>query len=375
MEYFDDKGVEEEERRNTAFTLLRALREIVTIARRFQQPISYEKAKDFLYDLDIDLYKKIDNLLPFKNESDIVKLYKELAKANSSQGEGLFAVTPESLLRKDIEGFENLLKSSEDKEYTRIKREILARKEALKYFEPKAMSEDKILHQDLNNILSNKYDYFKNVSSGTKQKDFELSDDRILRLRLYHPDKAERVTGTDLVYEFYDLRERKVRLIHLQYKLWDKGNLYLNSGNAKAQIEKMKSVLCGSGFCKENLSVGEINLFRFPHCCGFLRPTDGLSNSEQMKSSGYYIPICQLLTESENSKKLSRKVVSKECVSNEIFEDLFILNKVGSKWIPLDDLDRFYREKNLESNLENMLCRAQEVKIFSDEEIQRAKPK
>src|SRR5690606_15016336 len=144
--------------------------------------------------------------------------------------------------------------------------------EALKYFEPKKMSEDKILHQDFNNILSHKHKIFANEFNSPKQKDYLLTDDRILRLRLYHPDRAERVTGTDLVYELYDLKEGRVRLVHLQYKLWNKGNLYLNSGNAKGQIEKMKSILCGSGFCREQLPRIGNNEFRFPYCSGFFRP-------------------------------------------------------------------------------------------------------
>lgn len=108
MNYFQNSNFEEQERRNTAFNLVRAIRDAVSIAKRAQQPITYENAIDMVHDLDSEIYHQIVNLLSVKNESDTVKYYKQMAIAKS---EGLFQYKPSDLINQDLKEHQELLKN------------------------------------------------------------------------------------------------------------------------------------------------------------------------------------------------------------------------------------------------------------------------
>ena len=58
--------------------------------------------------------------------------------------------------------------------------------------------------------------------------DYTLGKDSYLRLRLLHPENMEAVTGADLVYEQHYLKKRKIRVMFLQYKIWDEKSATLN---------------------------------------------------------------------------------------------------------------------------------------------------
>lgn len=61
MEYFDDKNINEDERRNTAFQLVSSVREAINLARNEPNPITYEKTLDMLHDLNPIIYAPVAN--------------------------------------------------------------------------------------------------------------------------------------------------------------------------------------------------------------------------------------------------------------------------------------------------------------------------
>lgn len=356
MQYFGDTTIDEENKRNAIFTAMNALREGITIARRSPQHLSYERVFDVIYELDPLLYEQAISLLTQKNESDTVKLYKEMANAKKAD--------PVSLIEDAILTYETLLRQS-DSETTFIKKKIFELEFAKEYFNPRKVSENQILNSDF--TLAGRNSFFeKTLYENEQRKDYKLTDNRILRIRLAHPDKYEQIIGSDMIYEQFDLRDNTVRFVHLQYKTWNSKILYFSSSsNLIPQINKLSKNICGSGFCKEEEEEGN---FRFPFCSAFLRPTSYiLKPDSKLVSTGEHIPVCKV-KELEKEGKITFDGMKKNSVGHKIFEELFIRNSLGSKKIYIETLEKFYSDKGLLSNLENIRVHLCEVICESESE-------
>jgi hypothetical protein len=246
-----------------------------------------------------------------------------------------------------------------------IQRRIFALESALEYFQPEDISENYILNHDFS--LTHKHDFFrKKLYDSAKVKDYKLTGKRVLRLRLLHPDKAERIIGSDLVYEQFDLRNERVRFIHLQYKTWNTERLYFSQGNMVDQIEKLDKNICKSGFCENEDGSNFSDNYRFPYCSAFLRPTSYLAKPDSpFISSGIHLPICMVNRIRETDKKIDKKNIRGKSVGHRIFEELFINKHIGSRWISIDQLEKFYEEKGITSEMKRLRVHAQEVLIRS----------
>lgn len=99
MTYFSNPSFDEEERRNIAFQSVIAIRESISMAKKSPQPITYEQALDLIHDLNPEIYKQVTTLLSNKNESDVVKYYKEKAE--------ILSAAPTTLIDADIIEHEN----------------------------------------------------------------------------------------------------------------------------------------------------------------------------------------------------------------------------------------------------------------------------
>jgi len=368
MKYYQNTNFEEHERRNVAFNLVRAIRDSVSIAKRVQQPITYEKAIDMVYDLDSDVYSQIINLLNTKNESDTVKYYKQMAVAKS---EGLFQFQPTDLIKQDLKEHQELLKNTTiDADKLRfIKRKIQEQKGALEYFTPRKVSEHKILERDFS--LEPKHEFFKKKLYETDNyKDYDLSENRVLRLRMLHPDREEAIIGADLIYEFFDLLKEEVRFIHLQYKTWDEQVLYLNQGSIKEQLTKLQLNVCRAGLCSDENGAKFPNNYRLPYCSAFFRPTNKIQSVDSaLHSVGNHIPVCEVLKIMQNEPKLTRKNMRGNFLTSDNFMDLFIGNILGSRWIRLTSLEKYYEEKDILSLTNSIRVHAQEVQTYSEEAV------
>jgi hypothetical protein len=363
MQYFNDSRFSEDERRNTAFQIVNAIREAINLGRVAPTSITYENALDIIEDIDREMYTSFISLLSNKNESDKVKLYKEIAETLSTVEE---QVTPLELIQRDLDKMSELSLIADDKRF--IKKELFQLKAAKEYFLPRTISEHKILEHDFylaerDNILG------KPIYQNSSFKDYKLTDKNILRLRLAHPDKIEEALGADLIYEQFDLRLENVRFVHLQYKMWNNNTLYLNDDRLNKQIKKMEGNLCKSGYCMGYQDSNKDKEFRFPYCSGFIRPTTKILNSEnKLVSTGIHIPICFVIEKSNSDHKLTKENCQNKSISYKIFEELFHSNMLGSRWIKIKELEHFYEQKGIGAMVNNIRVHAQEIRIQTEEE-------
>lgn len=364
MSYFSDNSADEQERRNDAFQLLCALREAITISKRSRQAIPYKKALQLINDISPETHKEVSDLLTKTNESEIVKYYKQKAEALSAEANA--KISPEQLIEKDLNEERRVLALGENTNL--IQRKIFELESALEYFQPEDISENYILNHDFS--LTHKHEFFnRKLYDSAKVKDYELTGKRVLRLRLLHPDKAERIIGSDLVYEQFDLKTERVRFIHLQYKTWNTNTLYFSQGNMIDQIEKLDKNICKSGYCQNNSGSKFSENYRFPYCSAFLRPTSYLTKPDSsLISSGIHLPICMVNKIRQTDKKIDTKNTHGKSVGHRIFEELFIDKHIGSRWITIDELEKFYKDKGITSETGRIRIHAQEVITQSEEE-------
>lgn len=251
IKLFEDPTISDEDKKDFAFQATVAMRDALNIASKKQQPPTYEQAIRFFYELDPTLYTRICEILTEKNESETVKLYKEKARLESFKRDK--DVTAEDLLNEDINNLKQLklLPNAEKEKTNSINREIAKLTAAIVALQPRHLTENAILNWDA--TLSKRgnltgEEFFSDFSF----KDFKLSKDRYLRIRLLHPDKAEHTTGADLLYEQVDVANQRIKIILLQYKVWNDGVLYFSTNkNLVDQIKKLDKVVCNCGYCDE----------------------------------------------------------------------------------------------------------------------------
>lgn len=357
--YYNNPQFSEDERRDVAFQTVNAMRETLTLSRNSTMPVTYEYAFNVIHTLNPQLYDNIIDLLTSKNENEMVKLYKEEAEASSTPEN---PITPVDLIEKEMDRVQGLIdKSASPLIYQQKK--MLQLTAAREHFQPRKRSEHKSLSHDF--TLRRREDFFgKPLYENDDYKDFKIGRGKRLRLRLLHPDHAEAILGVDLVYENFDLANNRVRFAHMQYKSWNAKVLYLSSvQNLKGQLDKMEKHLCKSGYCKGPKGQNQRD-YRFPYCSGFLRPTSKLQRPDsKLISTGLHIPICQALDLFRTDQKITDENSKERSIKGSIFEDLFISNTAGSRWIDIDELEKFYEEKNLLSHTNTIRLHAQEVEL------------
>lgn len=357
MNYFSNQEMDEGERRDVAFQLVNALREVVSISKKLNQPISYEQTLDFVQDLNPEMYDSITVLLDRKNESDWVKYYKELADAQSTEDK---TVNPVDLIEKDLNELDKIALNKENKRF--LKKRIRDYKNAIEYFQPRKISEHKILNRDM--YLAERKDLKIQGKIYEKEEfvDYRLEKDNVLRLRLLHPDNAENILGADLIYEHIDTKSGYVRFLHMQYKTWNNKTLNFKAGSLSAQIEKMEQNLCKAGYCNNSEGKKTLKNYRMPFCCAFLRPTSKMQNSDsKMVSTGLHVPICEVKKIMETEKSLTKDNVKGKNVSYKIFDELFNARMIGSRWLTYEEHTNFYKERNL-LDVDNIIrLHAQEI--------------
>ncbi len=366
MSYFSDNSIEEEDRRNDAFKILCALRDALTIGKRGHQPVPYKKALQLIYDISPDLHKEISDLLTKTNQSEVVKYYIQKAEAHTLENPTK-PFTPEEIIKRDIAEEKRLLKLGDNLHL--IRKKIFELEASLDYFEPEDISENSFLNHDFN--LVSRHEYFeKKLYDTAKLKDYQLSGNRVLRLRLLHPDKAERIIGSDLVYEQFNLKTELVRFMHLQYKTWNTNVLYLSQGNIADQIQKLDNNICKAGYCNSNDGTKHSKNYRFPYCSAFLRPTSYIRKPDSsLISTGIHIPICMIhKIQAEGDNQINKKNSRHKSIGHKIFEELFIENSIGSRWMTIAQLEKFYKEKGIASDTARIRVHAQEVIYQSEEE-------
>lgn len=373
MEFFKkDNDINDDLKRDVAFQAVVGMRDAVSLATRKGQPPSYEQSLRLYNDLDPEIYNDFDQLLAEKNDNDIVKLYREEAKLQTSVAGR--QIDPADLINNEIDRLKKLKSkasvSSDDVKY--INRKIAQLYGGLENLKPRHLTENAILTRDFAQVDRSQV-FGEKILSDYKHVDYALTRDRFLRLRLLHPDKEEHITGADLIYEQYDLTTNQIRFVFLQYKTWEDGVLYFSQHkNLQPQLEKLKQTLCDCNFCTAPTNSTELIDYRMPYCSGFLRPTDKLQHKgSKMVSSGLHIPACNALKLAIETTKIEKKGLRNKTPNHYIFEKLFNLNLVGSRWLDIDQTEEFYKSKKILDPDDTIKLYAREFiksKVKDDEE-------
>jgi len=362
---YNSSDYSEYEKHNLAFQTIVAIREATGIAKRTLTQVRYEDAMDILYDIDPGTYAEVVKRLVQKNKNEEVDLAIARAQSQSTVDE---PKSPEDVLQQDLARYQREYKA---KPSNPLKKKIQKTIAALEWFKPREPNENEILNQDFflakRNFAVNEPIYEKE-----KSKDFRLADDKILRMRLFHPDNEEHIVGTDLVYEQYDLINERVRFSHLQYKVWDKEAIYFSQGSISAQLDKLETHICKGNFCRNMKGNNYSEDYRLPYCSAFLRPTDEKQGNETaLITSGFHIPVCKVINiKNEPQVKITKSGIKERSISHGIFEEMFVNNLLGSRWMSFDELQSFYDKIAIESNLNSIRLHVQEISIESEAQAQ-----
>jgi 6-pyruvoyl-tetrahydropterin synthase len=350
-----------------AFQILISMRDMLLLAEK-NGKVTYQHAFEILHDLSPQIYSEIIKSVQHKNLNDTAKLFEEQAKIKSLGLEK--EITALDLANEAISEIENVIESGqaqllneEELKHTRQRLlHLLATKESL--MPERRITEHRILERDFSK--ANRVDFGAQfMQSDDNTVDYKLSNKSYLRIRMLHPDRVEHISGADLIYEQHNEERDEIRVMFLQYKIWEDGVLYLNSGKVETQLLKMKSLLCDKGFCQgkelpEN-SVVPLD-YRFPYCCAFLRPTDRIQlKNEKLISSGIHVPVCAALIMKKIDGKIDKKYSRYQTLTQEIFEHLFNRSFIGSRWMKAKELEGFYKSNNLISKTDSVLLYAREI--------------
>ncbi|QDT10765.1 hypothetical protein [Planctomycetes bacterium K23_9] len=367
MENDEDQVGEDDARSATKldveWTTLNAVRELVNLASGGDPTkATYQKALEIGGEICPEILGE-SSLLRDSQVSATVREFKQRARLESKKTGD--SITPLSLVEKNLEEETELLSVADRGQATDRIRQRVKRLEAAKVqLTPARASENQIINRDVK-LFSKE---LPSLDDGHGYSDYELLDEHVLRVRALHPDKAEEITGADLIYERHQPELEKVELVMIQYKIWEGKHLYMKDPRMTAQLERLRSFTCDKNLCE---SASDQNRFRFPCCSAFLRPTDRLQSADQtLRTSGEHIPICEiekLKSSGERGAEVLRyEDVKQLSLSHIEFESLFRSGKVGSRLLSYSELSHLYSELDSLSATSTVVIHAREIELPVD---------
>lgn len=352
---------ENNDRLNTEWLVISALRENLSLISDGEQ-LSYNDTIRFAQENFKELFKSNKSFFGKKRTvSNEYEKYEQEALARSRKEKK--QITTETLIQQRIDELEDLIKSPANKkeQLNRLKAERRKLRKLLQENEPRItkVTENQALMNDFS--VDRPGLEFKDRFAG-KYNLYETKTGKQFVLRFLHPGAPEGATGVDLVYEIYDQRARTIRIIAIQYKMWEKGNLYFSqSGNLEDQLSKATKCFCGNGFCEAPKTGG--STYRLPFCSPFLRPTEKIYDTEHLLTSGWHIPLCQIDGRTELSvsdgKILRLENIKEIALNTEEFERLFQQEKIGSRRLTLEEVEKLYRENKVLNSDERIIIHSQ----------------
>jgi len=287
--------------------------------------------------------------------------YRQETKAKSYQEKK--EISTEDLINERINVLSKLIDSSDNviEDLDKLKGERKSLRKLLENENPK------FIRIDENEALRNDFSpdrpglEYQSKHAG-KSNIYKTRKGEMFILRFLHPGKAEAATGVDLIYEIYNANSKLIRIIALQYKIWEDDVFYFsNSHNIQKQLDKSKACFCLNEFCK----AGEISGidYRLPHCIPFLRLTDKIYDINKLISSGWHIPVCQISKCVEYSQSENQIIrldnIKNKALNSEEFESLFQYEKLGSRWLTIKETEEFYKDRKIINNDENIIIYSQ----------------
>jgi hypothetical protein len=368
MDFIDYEEPEVEfdpERLDVEWAGLNALRELLRIAAKGLVTPTYIQTLLLGEDLAPEIFGPSSSLIGNALEPTLVREYRQVAEAESQISNR--QITPEEVIDRDIENLERLLTAQAPKD--RIRRRLDKLHSARRYLHDEALSENQIITRDVFKVERPELPS-PPIDTNT-YREYRLPYGRGLRIRMLHPEKPEHATGADLVYEISSEKYRKARLALVQYKIWDGDVLYLSDERVAAQLARLKSVTCDENLCECDKPNGQELVYRLPCCAAFLRPTNRLqSPNARLISKGLHIPLCIVnaakTSTGRGGEKLLKKAIGDKAVSQRIFEELFNRHMIGSRWLDFEEVETFYREKDIMDAKDRLVLHAQEFSLISE---------
>jgi hypothetical protein len=362
--YQDENWGSKQQRLDVEFAAFNAIKTLLELSRREGFSMNTRKILEIAKEVSPEVFNSSSKLMEYNSDPELVREYRQRANVESKIQKQ--KIEPIDLLKKDIK---------ENEKYLNYKNEdidlVLKKLDKLKSIKPlleeESQSENEWILRDMEVSRALDIDGLPVPPfSDGRCKVFE-TDTSLLKIRRLHPDMPEHLTGADLIYEKYWKEKKLVRIVHIQYKIWDEqGVLYFSQGNIEQQIDKLKKNVCSRGFC--TCKSGPKNSFRFPYCAAFLRPTNKLQNPDKrIVSRGLYVPVCYLddvlENTSEGNKKLKRESIRNISLNQDTFERLFSENMLGSDWLTYQEVEEFYKNNKILQSDQKLIYHAQDYEI------------
>jgi hypothetical protein len=351
--------------------LVSAIREAFSIARK--EPITYEEAVELALRIAPEILLSNSPLVE-AFESRTIRLYKERADARSRLESR--QVTASELLEKDVSALSEELNSANASRQEELQVELYKLRKAAQHLAKSRWTENQAINFDGSSpvIAGSRAIWLPVSDQGQDYKEYQVAPNRKLRIRVFHPDPSEAKTGIDMIYESYWNRTESskspgwlVRVIALQYKMWDGKALYLsNEKNLRKQLERASAFFCGNGFCKkQNGSPISKKSYRLPNCAAFLRPTNRIQNRRGLQATrAWHVPVCKVLQALEatgdGNEILRSSRVSSTSVTHDVCHNLFNRTMLGSDWLKAKTLAALYQKIGVFADLKQPLLHCQE---------------
>ncbi len=365
----EDLEEKERDRLGTEWALVVASRELLNIALRREQPATYRQAINFGADIAPSVLAPDRRVLRGVKESEEARYYAELAAAESAST-GM-PITRLEYIEREIAKLEKGIDALPDDASKLMKSRLATLKRVRQEIRPKNYTENQLIVRDALKVERK----LPVSGEGTEYKEYQVDEQRRLRIRVLHPDPPEHKIGADLVYEFYDLEDQTVRIALVQYKLWDGRNMPQDPRMA-GQLARMRALGCNGELCKAPELRNGRPPYRFPHCAMFLRPTDSLQHpNAKLVSSGLHIPLCvadeSWTKNNRGGLSIRRATVEGQSVSHRMFEDLFNGSFLGSNRLAVVDIEELYKKTGVLDGDESIIIHAQEYAVMPE----KLKPK
>lgn len=363
-----DEDDKKRSRLNAEWTTLVALREVLGMALKGARNggATYKQAFALGEMLIPQLFDPDNSLLNKEKLSATARKYIQMADASSQIEQK--PVSPVELIKGDITRYEKLLANETVLlDMDLVRKEFFNMQAALRELQKRRATENSLIFRDTYQVTYHVEERELPVSEmGRNYRQFGISAERALRVRVLHPDKPEYATGADLIYEnYWDTGSAKlVRFAVMQYKVWRNKTLYIDERMQK-QLEKMEKTFCDKSFCEAGNGNRRKDAFRLPYCSAFLRPTDELQSEDaSLISTGCYAPICVVKRQQQPTPRgnyvLYSKDIRSEAITHRVFEEVFNINMLGSRWLTYDELEKLYHDTNILEPDEHIIIHAQE---------------
>lgn len=356
-----------------------AFREALSIA--FRRPVTYPEVFAATDKYAHEILGRQD-LLFRPGESKSARYYREraallTARLQRETGSTEKNIRPIEALDREIRELEDLLKSDSGK--NRTQRDKLEELRNIR----REFEEQEGARRDESEVLLHDWNRGLDLPTFFPQKphnyhDFALPGERVMRIWLTHATKAENITGVDFIYEYHRPKDNVARLAVVQYKLpqGDSKNIIINH-DLQGQLDRMCAVFCGNELCvgpSYDDKPVDNRPCKLPHCCAFFRPTDRLQQfNSRLATTGYHIRRCDIDRVCEytpgGNKVITPEISMKHGISYTIFEELFNTERLGSRWLNYEQLQKFHQRHEVIKPFEQAGIYIQEAPVPEPETL------